>query len=100
MLLSIFISNIWLCLFGSSLAGIGNVIGLLTIIGFSKGFDPTVVGGISSGTGGAGLAAAIYVLFLSWLNLPPSIGLIGILFTFIPYFFAFVEIIKEMSHQN
>lgn len=67
---------------------------MLTIMGFVKSFDSSAIGGMSAGTGGAGLFGSLYLIFMKSINRKTSDIIFLVTLAFIPYFFLFVLLIK------
>lgn len=65
-------------------------------MGFVKSFDSSAVGALSAGTGGAGLFGALYLNLMKYLNKSNTITIIIVAVAYIPYFFFFAVLVKQL----
>lgn len=88
-ILSLILEEIIVCFIGVSFIGIAKLFGMLTIMGFVKSFDSSAIGGLTAGTGGAGLFGALYLILMRWMNKSTIFTFFTITAAYVPYFFLF-----------
>lgn len=93
-ILSLILEEIIVCFVGVSFIGIAKLFGLLTIMGFVKSFDSSAIGGLTAGTGGAGLFGALYIIAMRYWNKGTIFTFLTITIAYVPYFFLFAFLIK------
>lgn len=90
-------SSFWISFLASVLVGSLCALGEATILGFNKALPSYLVGGFSSGTGGAGLSGNLTLLILTGIGLQDyQIFLVSIV-TIFPYILSFRWIDKQVK---
>ncbi|XP_068194096.1 battenin [Antennarius striatus] len=79
-LLVSFSSAVWMSILGVSFASFGSGLGELSFLSLSTYFSRDVLGGWSSGTGGAGVAGAVLYSVFTQAGLSPRVSLLLMLF--------------------
>lgn len=81
--------NFWLMIFASSVIGMSQILGEITIIGFIKCFPPIFFSGYSSGTGASGVSGALLYFLLRVWGISFTATMLCVLIVYPIYILAF-----------